>query len=312
MAALEKIRKTTPRQLTAMDQQERESLITDSLKDIGDHLQNSDTKMGKIEKSTNSMDAKLDRLDILEELIRDMKSIKVDMGRMKQSIESNKSEIDEVKGNAIQMKTEIEDLKSKLAIAEGAVAQAAGLETKVDNMQQEMEERLQYLAKAVTYQQGMLESTDAKFRATHVIIYGVPEDEITLGDNDRDRVLKVIEETKALINESVGDIKVKRLGELSASQNYPRALHVTLKNHEQQLKILEKAKNLKDVPGCAKVYIKKDLHPTVRHEQSRLRKREKEEKAKSENTGCTIRYDYKQRVLLRNNQIIDRFCPSFR
>ena len=298
MASLDKIRKISPRRLTAMPPQERETLMTDSLKDIGGQL--------------HKMDAKLDRLDILEELVRDMKSIKVNMGKMEQSIETNKSEIAEVKGNANQMKTEIENLKSRLAIAEGAAAQAAGLESKVDNMQLEMEERLQYLAKTVTYQQGMLESTDAKFRATHVIIYGVPENESTLGDNDRDRVLKVIEETKALINESVGDIKVKRLGEVPASQNWPRALHVTLKNHEQQLKILENAKNLKDVAGCAKVYIKKDLHPTVRYEQNRLRKREKEEKAKSENTHCTISYDYKRRVLLRNNQVIDRFCPSFR
>merc|ERR1712055_566068 len=113
-----------------------------------------------------------------------------------------------------------------------------------------MEERLQYLAKTVTYQQGMLGSTDAKFRATHVIIYGVPENESTLGDNDSDRVLKVIEETKALINESVGDIKVKRLGEVPASQNWPRALHVTLKNHEQQLKILD---NAKKPEGCSRV-----------------------------------------------------------
>ena len=57
---------------------------------------------------------------------------------------------------------------------------------------------------------------------------------------------------------------------------------------------------------------RKNKHPTVRHEQNRLRKRKKEEKGKSENTNYTIRYDYKRRVLLRNNQVIDRFYPSFR
>ena len=42
-----------------------------------------------------------------------------------------------------------------------------------------------------------------------------------------------------------------------------------------------------------------------------LRKREKEENDKAENTGHTIKYDPKMRVLLRDNIVIDRFKPTF-
>ena len=299
MASLNEIRNLTSRQLTAMAPNDRDVLMMESLKEVVKDL-------AKLE----SMDAKLNKLDFIEGLVNDVKKVKGDVTEMGKKIETNKSEITAVKEGETQMRNEIEDLKIRLAIAEGAGTQVTVLEKKVDLMQKEMDEKMSYLTKAATYHQGMLESTDARFRATHLIIYGVPENEDTLGDNDKDRVIKIIEKTKAL-NGPVGDIKIKRLGVLSETQSWPRALHVTLTNHEQQVKILENAKNLKDESGCAKVYIRKDTHPTVRREQNRLRKREKEEKGKSENTNCTIRYDYKRRVLLRNNQVIDRFCPSF-
>ena len=54
--------------------------------------------------------------------------------------------------------------------------------------------------------------------------------------------------------------------------------------HDKQRKILENAKNLKEVPEYGRIYIRKDTHPTVRVEQNRLRKIEKE-KAKPQNTG---------------------------
>ena len=74
---------------------------------------------------------------------------------------------------------------------------------------------------------------------------------------------------------------------------------------------MEHAKNLKGVSDCERIYIK-DTHPTVRFEQNRLRKIEKEEKEKPQNRGLKITYDHNNRVLLKEGRIIDRFCPSFR
>ena len=54
-----------------------------------------------------------------------------------------------------------------------------------------MEENFDSLHQITTYHQGMLESTDARFRATQILIYGVPED-ATLGSSDIERVSNVI------------------------------------------------------------------------------------------------------------------------
>ncbi len=66
-------------------------------------------------------------------------------------------------------------------------------------------------------------------------------------------------------------------------------------------------------PGAtmARIYLKKDTHPAIRKEQARLRMREKEEKDKPCNAASNISYDWKNRVLLRDGVVIDRFSPKF-
>ena len=238
------------------------------------------------------------------------------MDQIERKLEETQTEMVSVKQDASDMKGEIDDLKVRVTETEGAVSQTAIIKSKLDEMQKEMEEKFEFLARTTAYHQSMLETTDAKFRATHVIIYGVPENDNTLGINDKERVLKVIENTKALENETLDNILVKRLGVEQTNANTltqmrPRALHVTLSNQEQQRRLLEGAKNLKGLRGFDRVYIKKDKHPTVRREMNRLKKKEKEEKDNPDNAGTTIRYDYKKRELLKDNIVIDRFCPSF-
>ena len=59
------------------------------------------------------------------------------------------------------------------------------------------------------------------------------------------------------------------------------------------------------------VYIKTDIHPAVRKELGRLRKRAYDEKDKPDNVGANIVYDHKNRVVTRNDVVIDRFYPKF-
>ena len=59
------------------------------------------------------------------------------------------------------------------------------------------------------------------------------------------------------------------------------------------------------------MYIKKDVHPAIRRETARLRKREREEREKAENVGVNVTYDWKNRVLTRDGVVIDRFTPRF-
>lgn len=61
----------------------------------------------------------------------------------------------------------------------------------------------------------------------------------------------------------------------------------------------------------ARVYLKKDVHPAIRKEQTRLRNREKQEKGKPCNAASNISYDWKNRVLVRDGVVIDRFSPMF-
>ena len=76
--------------------------------------------------------------------------------------------------------------------------------------------------------------------------------------------------------------------------------------------IIEHARNLKRAgDSYLHVFIKKDIHPIVRKEIGRLRKREKDENNKAKSTGHTIKYDPKMRVLLRDNIVIDRFKSTF-
>ena len=85
-----------------------------------------------------------------------------------------------------------------------------------------------------------------------------------------------------------------------------------LDSQTQRDSILRMAKNLKNAGfSLSRIYVKKDVHPAVRKEAARLRHKEREEKDKSENVGVNIVYDWKNRVMLRDGVVIDRFTPNF-
>ena len=179
MEHLEKIKKTSPKEISKMNKPELESLITGSLREIAIRLEKLD--------SLTQLPAKIDSLS------DDVKSVHRKMDTMEQKIKDTQDNIKEVKDDAVNMKADIDELKQKMSDTENAVDQIKALK----DLQQEMDKKLDFLSKTVTYHQGMLESTDAKFRATHVIIYGVPEDD-TLGETDKDRVENVIEKNKCI------------------------------------------------------------------------------------------------------------------
>ena len=78
------------------------------------------------------------------------------------------------------------------------------------------------------------------------------------------------------------------------------AILVKLDNDEDQKQLLAKARHLRNKVGFSEVYIKKDLHYTVRKELSRLKKRELQEKSDPKNSKNNIRLDLKDRVLRIN------------
>ena len=218
MAHLRRAAKATPSQIAAMDKPQLESLITGSIKELGERVDVLD--------SINSKLGKLDKLDSIEREVRENSQ---QLGIMNQKLTETQAEITQIKQNADDLRAEIENLKGRVNNNESLAATNNDLQTKLQAMQQQQQDmntKLDFLSKAVVYQQSMLEYTDAKFRADQIIIYGIDENDVTLGTDDLERAKKVIEKTNAL--SSIGTLQVRRLGNTQTNQSRPRALLVTL------------------------------------------------------------------------------------
>jgi hypothetical protein len=64
---------------------------------------------------------------------------------------------------------------------------------------------------------------------------------------------------------------------------------------------------LKETPAYDSVFVKRDTHPAIRQEWSRMHKAFKEEKERPENAGCNIVFDKKYKIIKRDGVIIDRW-----
>ena len=108
---------------------------------------------------------------------------------------------------------------------------------------------------------------------------------------------------------------MKRLGE-KRTQAGPdgripiRALKVTFGSDSRP--VVANAKKLKGMPApYDKIYIKKDMHPAVRREFTRLREAEKKLREDPDTQGRDIEYDRDSRTLKVDGVIVDRFRSSF-
>ena len=72
-----------------------------------------------------------------------------------------------------------------------------------------------------------------------------------------------------------------------------------------------RAKQLRNKIGCSRIYIKKDLHYTVRRELNRLKRREMQEKCNPVNEREDIKFNWNKRIMTINGMIVDKFKPSF-
>lgn len=180
------------------------------------------------------------------------------------------------------------------------------------NEVQEFSTKLESAYQIIHQQQLFLESIDNRERKRNLIITGLPENANDLGADDAEKLRNVLSAANCPETIDPSSYVLRRLGKLEVNSTRSRPLHVTVETPAQREVIIEKARNLKNAGDIySNVYIKKDIHPVVRKELGRLRKREKDEKNKPENAGTNIVYDYKKRVLLKDNIVIDRFSPMF-
>ncbi|KAK3871110.1 hypothetical protein Pcinc_023756 [Petrolisthes cinctipes] len=163
-----------------------------------------------------------------------------------------------------------------------------------------LSERMDDAYKIIHQQQLVLEVLDNKDRKLNLILTGVSESADELGSTDEEKISKVIEATAR----RMGGWVTRWLGKINKRNMRP--IHITVNNQIQRDSIVLTGKNLKNANQTLSiVYIKKDVHPAVRRDNTRLRKREREEKGKPEYVGVNIEYDWKNRVLLRNGAAID-------
>ena len=128
--------------------------------------------------------------------------------------------------------------------------------------------------------------------------------------DDQSKVERILHEAGYDEDVDLTNWEVKRLGQENDRRKRP--ILVVVDNQKQRNNILDKAKNLKEKrEPFSSIYVKKDVHPAVREELGRLRKRERDEKERPENQGVNIVYDKQQRVLLRDGLVIDRYAPSY-
>ena len=169
-------------------------------------------------------------------------------------------------------------------------------------------------------QQNYLEMLDRKERERNLVFLGIPEEPEVLEEatTDDEKVRKILDLVRISLN---GVLSQRRLGRSDNNQaingeagprRKNRPILVIVKSKAERDNILDKAKALKNAGDVyRRIFIKKDVHPSVRNEWQRLRNVEKEEKERPENVGCVVYLDARQRKVFRDGVVIDSWNPHF-
>ena len=183
------------------------------------------------------------------------------------------------------------------------------LNKKVEDLQLQVNKQADVIAK----QQRYMEYLDRKERECNLVLLGIPDDHEALdgATTDREKVDKVWQATRATSRVT----SVRRLGKTddTRQEGWRRPILVTVTSRDDRDAVLAVAKHLKTATEpYRKVYIKKDVHPSVRQEWQRLRAAEKSERERPENIACNIHLNVRERQLYKDGIVIDKWnCLNF-
>jgi hypothetical protein len=164
--------------------------------------------------------------------------------------------------------------------------------------------------------QRYLEALEAEKRAANLIFLGVPENKMEIR-SEAGGVTEIIDDgvkvTTTLRKIGIHDREISNVERIGAARNgKTRPIKVTLARAHERADILKKAAELKTAgEPFMKIYIKKDIHPLVRREFTRLYKVKKNEAEKPENIGRKVEYDYTKRCVMVDGIVVDSFQASF-
>ena len=160
----------------------------------------------------------------------------------------------------------------------------------------------------IAKQQLFLEQLDRKERECNLIILGVPEDNTTLegATTDIDKVNKVWETAGITCTFK----SARRLGKPGGPSS--RSILAEVDSRTERDTALDKAKGLKssNKDVYKKIFIKKDVHPSVRAEWTRLHEVVKKEKERPDSTNSNIRLDFRERKVYKDGTVIDQWNMS--
>ena len=151
----------------------------------------------------------------------------------------------------------------------------------------EKESKIEAMTQVIVNMQSSLNAIDASKRNTNIIISGLPEQNIELGNGET--LTNDEEKVKSLFNEMdvPGDtvdtdeeLEISRIG--TQKGNSIRLVKVNLKSKSKRDAVLEKSSTLKQKTApWSKIYVKKDLHPVYTKENQRLYKKMKDLRTKN-------------------------------
>jgi hypothetical protein len=193
------------------------------------------------------------------------------------------------------------------------------LEKHVTELQQkgdELAKENSCLSQALQQQQRFLEGVDYDKRRNNIIVTGIPEqaqltrNEGPAATTDEEKVLLVMTE---IGHQTVEIAKIQRLGKVQPGPTpRPRPIKVELKYANERGNLLRDTNKLKLAGEMMKrIYVKRDTHPGITREIKRLKDVEKREKEKPENQGRNVKYDWKERCVMVDSAIVDKFQPTF-
>lgn len=173
----------------------------------------------------------------------------------------------------------------------------------------ELQTKIDKQAEIIASQQRFLEMLDRKEREMNVVVLGLPDEGEALDGavTDTEKLARVWEKME------VGAVECqhRRLGAVGDGGR-KRPLLLTIQDKDTRLRVLANGKKLKTAGGnYTRIYVKKDVHPSVRREWKRLRDAEAREKERPENVGCVVRLDTRQRKLYRDEDVIDCWNSQF-
>ena len=172
-----------------------------------------------------------------------------------------------------------------------------------------VEEENAILRSTISNIQKSLNRIDSDARNKNIVITGLPEEDIRIGENqvvrnDEEKIKWILRLTEnSYFDNKQEPFNASRLGE--PKPGYNRVLKVVLPSIDERNEFLKNSIKMKEAPEpWSKVYIKKDQHPVYLNENNRLRKKAAELRKKQGNEQKDIKIQ--DGKLMMDNVVIDQ------